>query len=282
MNASFTHVLAEESSIWSCFGVGCVARLSATCSMMQQVMLPTVAAVRVNCVHADTATIGNATRTYEFPVDDMFPNDDRFIYISIVRLPVRFLEASSNELNVPVQGTVSGNTCWYRLVAHALGDRECEECRNRVPQLYFQLLSAIYAYGLFFKDDVHIDAQDELPHVFAILSPQGKAMDLDFLQFESMLTAKCYQINGGEVFERLARAIHKPGTDPFPLRLRDSYPDHGIANLNLYQNVGLTASDMEAIEKQTCYVLKWTPSGFAAERKQVRILMPSVRCGQIV
>jgi hypothetical protein len=230
--------------------------------MMQQVVLPTVAAVRVNCVHADTATIGNATWTYEFPVDDMFPNDDRFIYISIVRLPVRFLEASSNELNVPVQGTVSGNTCWYRLVAHALGDRECEECRNRVPQLYFQLLSAIYAYGLFFKG---IDAQDELPHVFAILSPQGKAMDLDFLQFESMLTAECYQINGGAVFERLARAIHKPGTDPFPLRLRDSYPDHGIANLNSYQNVGLTASDMEAIEKQTCYVLKWTPSGFAVE-----------------
>ena len=115
-----------------------------------------------------------------------------------------------------------------------------------------------------------------------ILSPQGKAMDLDFLQFESMLTAECYQINGGAVFERLARAIHKPGTDPFPLRLRDSYPDHGIANLNSYQNVGLTASDMEAIEKQTCYVLKWTPSGFAAERKQVRILMPSVIRGQIV
>ena len=51
----------------------------------------------------------------------------------------------------------------------------------------------VQSRGLLFQETM--EDEDQLPHVFNMLSPQGEATDLDFAQFKGMLDATCYIIS---------------------------------------------------------------------------------------
>jgi hypothetical protein len=264
MNPSYVDVLAEQLPVLCLFTLACLPRLRTVCSTLRKVYIPMVKAIRVDCIHASLATRGATAWLCGFPVEEAFPDDEREICVSVVHLPIAYPGVASKHLSVPVQCTVDGNTCWYRLVAICLGGRRCEACRNRLPQSYFHLLSAVYAYSLFFDADVDINAEDEFPHVFCMLSPHGGAICFDFKQFEPMLAAECFNINDGDVFRILGQAIHNPDANPFPLRLHEPYPSHGVDPISPCQNVGLTTTDMEYIEELTSFVFERTPRGIAS------------------
>ena len=98
------------------------------------------------------------------------------------------------------------------------------------------------------------------------LSPRCEAIDFEFRQFESMVAAKCWSIDDGNVFRVLGQAIHNPVADPFPLRIQDPFPPYGVGDLSSCQNVGLTTTDMEHIEAQTDFVFQRTPRGITIHR----------------
>ena len=113
---------------------------------------------------------------------------ERQLRISVVYVPKAYPEGiASKNLSVPVQCFVDGTTCWCRLVAMSLGERRCEACRFQVPYPYYAFLQVVYAYGLFFSDGVDMDAEEQLPHVFCMLSPRCEAENFELKQCENMI-----------------------------------------------------------------------------------------------
>ena len=277
MNPSYVEVIAEQLPVLCSLNLECWARLRTVCSMVRNVNIPMVKAIRVDCIHANLADRDETSWLYEPPLDERdeefhrYFQTEREIRISVVHVPKAYPEeVAAKHLSVPVQGTVDGNTCWYRFVAIPLGGRRCESCRHRVPHPYSALLQAVYAYGLFFSEPwdhwVDITAENQLPHVFCMLSPHCEAIDFESRQFESMVEAECESIPDGCVFDVLGQAIHNPIADPFPLRMQEPYAAYGVDDFSSCQNVGLTATDMEYIEAQTSFAFEQTPHGITIHR----------------
>ena len=274
MNPSYVEVIAEQLPVLCSLDLKCWAQVRTLCSMVRNVNIPMVKAIRVDCIHANLATRDETSWLYEPPLDELdedfhrYFQTERELRISVVHLPRAYSEGvASKHLSVPVQCTVDGDTCWYRLVAISLGERRCEACRLRVPDPYSCLLQAVYAYGLLFSEPWGVIApEDQLPHVFCMLSPRCEAIDFEFRQFESMVAAECSSISDGCVFDVLGQAIHNPVADPFPLRMQEPHPAYRVDDLSSWQNVGLTTTDMKYIEAQTDFVFAQTPHGITIHR----------------
>ena len=254
------YVIAELLSDLCLFNLDSLARLRVVCSTLHHVRIPMVKTLRVDCIHSHFKD--RTSWLYEPPrneIDECYQTESH-IRMSVVHVPEAYPVVASEHLSVPVQCTVDGNTCWYRLVAISLGERRCKACKHKLPQSYFHLLEAVYAYSLFFAD-VDMD-HENLPHVFCMLSPHGEAIDLEFEQLESMITARCFDINDGAVFGALAEAILNPVTYPFPLRMMRPRPLSDVDDPSSCQNMGLTTIDMEYIQRQAPWLANYvTPLG---------------------
>ena len=265
MSSLYVEVIAEQLPVLCSLNLGCWARLCTVCSMVRNVDIPMVKAIRVDRIHANLAARVETSWLYEPPLDEQdeefhrYYETERELLISVVHVPKAYPEGvASKHLAVPVQCTFDGNTCWYRLVASSLGERRCEVCSSRAPGPYAFLLQTVYAYGDVFLGE---ETPQDLPHVFCMLSPCCEAIDCDFMQFESMVAAECWSISDGAVFHRLGMAIESPVANLFPLRMHESYPAYAVGDLSSCENVGLTTTDMEHIEEQTCFVFEQTPHG---------------------
>ena len=219
-----------------------------------------VKAIRVDCIHSNLAAREETSWRYEVPLDEWqeeahrYYKTEREICISDVHVPKAYPGGvDSKHLSVPVQCTVNGNTCWYRLVAISLGEARCEACspygKHRVPRPYAELLQAVYTFSSSFSEPwVEAMAEEQLPHVFFLLSPRGEAIDFEFRQFESMVMAECFLLSEGTLFDILGQAIHNPVSDPFPLMMQEPCPEYDTGHLIAHQNVGLTINDIQYIE----------------------------------
>ena len=49
------------------------------------------------------------------------------------------------------------------------------------------------------------------------------------------LAAPCYEINDGAVCKELGKAMRDPDTHPFPLRMKEPYPAHGMNECNSFR-----------------------------------------------
>ena len=253
-------VIAEQLPVFCELNLGCWARLCSVCTMVRNVDIAMVKGIRVDRIHSEFAFRGETSWRYEVPLGEADQNElifedgfERHLLISVVHVPKVFPEgAASKRFALPVQCTVDGNTCWYRLVASRLGTRRCESF-SRAPNPYAFLLETMCVYG-----DVFSRFPDDFPYVFCLLSPCGEAIDFDFMQFESLIAADMYPICGGAVFQRLGQAIEDPVGIAFPLRMHESYPAYAVG-----ENVGLTTGDMARIEKETDYVFEQRTHGIS-------------------
>ena len=265
MNTSYVETIAEQLPVLCSLNLQCWARLRTVCSMVRNVNIPMAKAIRVDCIHKKfwlyepSLDEYETSWLYEPPLDEyeeLFPEysqTERRLHISVVHVPKAYLEgAASKHLSVPVQCTSDGNTCWYRLVVISLGGRWCMQTPCQPPRPYGKLLQAVYIYGSSYIEGllnpIYTDEQNELPHIFCMLSPRCEAIDLEFEQFQSMVAADCDHLQDGEMFRVLGEAIR--GAKPFPLRMQEQYRMHGMGDLSPCQNVGLSTTEMQYIEEE--------------------------------
>ena len=259
MNPSHEETIAEQLPVLCSLDLQCWARLRTVSCLLRNVNIPTVKAIRVDCIHANLAARAETSWRYAVPLDEWqekahrYYKTEREICISDVHVPKAYPGVvDSKHLSVPVQCTVNGNTCWYRLVAISLGEARCEACSpygkhrvSSIPRPYAELLQAVYTFS---EPWVEAISEEQLPHVFFLLSPRGEPIDFEFRQFESMVMAECCLLSDNLVFTLLGQAIHNPVAAPFPLMLQEPCPEHHTGHVSAHQNLGLTTKDIQCIE----------------------------------
>ena len=104
MSSFYVEVIAEQLPVLCSLNLGCWARLCTVCSMVRNVDIPMVKAIRVDRIHANLAARGETSWLYEPPLDERdeelhrMYETERELLISVVHVPCMYRKLILKEL----------------------------------------------------------------------------------------------------------------------------------------------------------------------------------------